>query len=238
MQRGNDISRPAHSGHSNWLQPSGRPEHVSEAVDRLSKLNPCLLANLHQVSQQMAPAHPQGPQFPARATLISSWWLPREIEASNAEIDHVNDITDEKLVHWRLPSSKADWVALGATRSRSCCCPGNISDPVYPYHALSAQLEFASSLPQGRWLFPTASGDQPSKAGWVATFEWVASQVGEPLETPTGARRFTGHSARATGAVHLAKTQVELWRIQLLGRWGSEVFSCTSATLRSRSYTC
>ena len=84
--------------------------------------------------------------------------------------------------------------------------------------------EFASNLPRGKWLFPTATGEQATKAGWVATFEWVASQLGEPLESPTGARRFTGHSARATGAVHLATTQVELWRIQLFGRWGSEAF--------------
>ena len=58
----------------------------------------------------------------------------------------------------------------------------------------------------------------------MATFEWVALQLGEPLVTPTGANRFTGHSGRATGAVYLAQTQVELWRIQLFGRWGSEAF--------------
>ena len=225
-----DVARQRHiTSGAQWTQQLALAARRATRACRRGRgpakqAQPLPLANLHQVSQQMAPAHPQGPQFPARATLISSWWLLREIEASNAEIDHVSDITDEKLIHWRLPSSKADWVALGATRSHSCCCPGNISDPVCPYHALSAQLEFASSLPRGRWLFPTLSGDQPSKAGWVSTFEWVASQVGEPLETPTGARRFTGHSARATGAVHLAKTQVELWRIQLFGRWGSEAF--------------
>lgn len=113
---------------------------------------------------------------------------------------------------------------MGATRSHSCCCIDGMVDHKCPYHALSAQLEFASSFKNPRWLFPTWEGLQPTKIGWVATFEWLAQQLGEPLETPTGARRFTGHSARATGAVHLASTQGELWRIQLFGRWGSEAF--------------
>ena len=41
---------------------------------------------------------------------------------------------------------------------------------------------------------------------------------------PTGLRKFTAHSARASGAVHMARTQIELWRVQLFGRWGSEIF--------------
>lgn len=185
---------------------------------------PLPLAKLPEASQQKAPAHPQGPQFPVRSTLVISWWLLREIEASSAEISHISEDTENQLIHWRLPSSKADWQALGATRSHSCCCIDGMVDHKCPYHALSAQLEFASSFKNPRWLFPTWEGLQPTKIGWVATFEWLAQQLGEPLETPTGARRFTGHSARATGAVHLASTQVELWRIQLFGRWGSEAF--------------
>eukprot|EP00435_Cladocopium_sp_Y103_P054118 s871_g17.t1 len=45
-----------------------------------------------------------------------------------------------------------------------------------------------------------------------------------PVTGPTGLRLFTGHSARASGAIYMARTQIELWRIQLFGRWGSEVF--------------
>ena len=44
------------------------------------------------------------------------------------------------------------------------------------------------------------------------------------MSHPNGARLFTGHSARVTGARHLAATNVELWRIQLFGRWSSSVF--------------
>eukprot|EP00435_Cladocopium_sp_Y103_P055235 s871_g18.t1 len=34
------------------------------------------------------PLAPGGPEFPVRATLLASWWLLREIEASNAKLDH------------------------------------------------------------------------------------------------------------------------------------------------------
>ena len=136
---------------------------------------------------------------------------------------------DHRLAHWRLPHSKADWEILGATRTHPCTCgSSSSSDPLCPYHAMVAQLEFAQ--PSGPFLFPTSRGSQPTKIGWVATFEWVALQLGEPLVTPTGANRFTGHSGRATGAVYLAQTQVELWRIQLFGRWGSEAFKLYRST--------
>ena len=37
-------------------------------------------------------------------------------------------------------------------------------------------------------------------------------------------KKFTGDSARVSGAQHLAKANIELWRIQLFGRWSSEAF--------------
>ena len=39
-----------------------------------------------------------------------------------------------------------------------------------------------------------------------------------------GARIYTGHSARVTGARFMAEHNIELWRAQLFGRWGSDVF--------------
>ena len=184
---------------------------------------PLPLARVPTVPQQPKAVQTQGPCHPARAILLVSWWLLREIEASNAEVSHVTINTEHKLAHWRLPHSKADWVALGATRTHACSCTSPTTiDSLCPFHAMVSQLEFAKT--KGSFLFPTERGEQPSKQGWVATFEWVATHLGEPLETPTGASRFTGHSGRATGAVHLAQTQIELWRIQLFGRWGSDAF--------------
>ena len=74
------------------------------------------------------------------------------------------------------------------------------------------------------FLFCTETGAQTTKSGWAGTFEAIAQKLKLKLVGPTGLRLFTGHSARATGAVHMARTQIELWRIQLFGRWGSEIF--------------
>ena len=88
------------------------------------------------------------------------------------------------------------------------------------------QVKLANSLPlnAGKWLFPTSEGLKPSKVGWCKAFEQVAITAGEELTTKDGNARFTGHSARASGAFHLAKSNVDLWRIQLFGRWQSAAF--------------
>ncbi len=91
------------------------------------------------------------------------------------------------------------------------------------------QVKFATAF-NTEWLFPSDKGNQAAKEGWALTFESIAAiaaiafYLDIPLVTATGLRMFTGHSARATGAVHMAMNQVELWRIQLFGRWGSECF--------------
>ena len=87
---------------------------------------------------------------------------------------------------------------------------------------MAAQLE---SLPPGDGpLFLTLDGGVPSKQGWADTFQALAARLGLATHHPNGARAYTGHSARVTGARHLASTQVDLWRVQLFGRWGLEVF--------------
>ena len=172
---------------------------------------------LAQLQDQQNPATANGPCLPVRSTLLASWWLLREIEASNARTSHIKLDQAQKLVHWSLPSSKTDTEALGATRTHACCCPPLKEDPMCPYHLMCQQLQFAKQLSDGP-LFPSVDGQRPDKMGWATTFEWLAQRLKEPLTTPSGVKRFTGQSARATGAVHLAMTQVELWRIQLFGR--------------------
>ena len=89
--------------------------------------------------------------------------------------------------------------------------------------AMKQQIKFASDY-GSEVIFPALNGGPPSKAGWADTFEEIARRLGQDTRSPQGLRLFTGHSARASGAVHLAHTQVELWRIQLFGRWGSDCF--------------
>ena len=184
---------------------------------------PLPFKKMAQLQDQLQPAVSHGPCNPIRSTLLASWWLLREIEASNAQVSHVTIDQRNKLAHWCLPSSKTDMEALGATRTHACCCPQGTTDPLCPFHLMVAQISFASQFAHGV-LFPSTDGIRPDKLGWATTFEWIAHLLDEPLTTASGVKRFTGHSARATGAVHLAETQVEPWRVQLFGRWGSECF--------------
>ena len=73
-----DVARQRHiTSGTQWTQQLAPAKRATRACQRgrgpAKQAQPLPLANLHQVSQQLAPAHPQGPQFPARATLISSW---------------------------------------------------------------------------------------------------------------------------------------------------------------------
>ncbi|CAK9013877.1 unnamed protein product [Durusdinium trenchii] len=62
----------------------------------------------------------------------------------------------------------------------------------------------------------------------VQVAELLGDSALAPGKLPTvhdnGARAYTGHSARVTGARFMAMHNIELWRIQLFGRWGSDVF--------------
>lgn len=162
-----------------------------------------------------------GPVWPVRATLLVSWWLLREIEASRAMVQHVTlDKTGQKAT-WRLPSSKTDQAALGAYRAHRCAC-GLSSRRTCPFHQMEDHLrQLGRSTGH---LFPAANGSVATKQGWADTFQEIARLLCIPVTHANGARCFTGHSARVTGARHMASTNVELWRVQLFGRWGSDVF--------------
>lgn len=182
---------------------------------------PLPLAELASL-QGEEPLARSGPKWPARSALLASWWLLREIEASNSIRGHITVHEEDKKIDWRLPNSKTDWRALGATRSHTCSCE---LAPVAqcPYHNMVDHLAGLGKDPSTP-IFPAADGNPASKTGWADTFEELGKILKLPCTYPNGARCFTGHTARASGAVHLAASQVELWRIQLFGRWGSQVF--------------
>ena len=70
--------------------------------------------------------------------------------------------------------------------------------------------------------FPTCDGDIPAKTAIVQTVRHAAQLLGELLRSSNGAEQFGGHTPRATGAVFYAQAGVDTWRIQSLGRWGSD----------------
>eukprot|EP00435_Cladocopium_sp_Y103_P048501 s1115_g14.t1 len=162
-----------------------------------------------------------GPVWPARAMLLAAWWLLREIEASRAKKKHISICEREKRATWRLPSSKTDQAALGAECSHTCNC--SFSAPTLcPYHLMIQHMAVVQH--DEDFLFQDDLGDKTTKHGWTATFQSLAKLLDLQIYNSIGAPLFTGHSARVTGARHLAAANIELWRIQLFGRWGSEVF--------------
>ena len=72
-------------------------------------------------------------------------------------------------------------------------------------------------------LFPQASGQTVSAEAMTAVIEALAVLIGESVLTPDGRNRFGKHSWRSTGAVYLTGLGVEVFNIQLLARWASEV---------------
>ena len=71
-------------------------------------------------------------------------------------------------------------------------------------------------------LFRTAAGVAPSKEAMVESFEAVARALGLPTRRADGLLLYSGHTLRLSGAQFLARNGVDLWRIQLLGRWGCD----------------
>ena len=134
------------------------------------------------------------------------------------------------MVKWYLPASKTDTKARGVARAHGCSCTTS-AKPSCPYHAVLDQLDRLRRLFPDRWsssgpaddlpLFPAEDGSVVTKDRMVATIVEAARRLHVPLEAPDGSARVSGHSLRVTGAQGLAKAGLDVWAIQLLGRWGS-----------------
>ena len=115
-------------------------------------------------------------------------------------------------------------------RAHGCFCSPS-SPASCSYHAVAAQLARLRRFFPGRWsasgpdgdlpLFPSTDGLTVTKDKMVQTIVEAARRLGVPRATPDASARISGHSLRVTGAQGLAKAGVDVWAIQLLGRWGS-----------------
>ncbi|CAK0856481.1 unnamed protein product, partial [Prorocentrum cordatum] len=170
------------------------------------------------------PCGPQGseePLEPYLAFAVLTFWLMREIEGSTAKLGAASFAPGPHgccgTATLDLPVSKSDQSALGKQRAHGCACPA--ACPVlHLRRAAAAAATAGSARAEGArcdWpLFPTAGGAHPSKAGMVRACTRVVGAAG--LEVVP-----TGHSPRVSGAVRMAMSGVEIWEIQLFGRWGS-----------------
>ena len=185
--------------------------------------------------QQDEPWTNGGPVGPASAIIAGAWFLTREVELSTTRARLVSlelGQDGQKVVRWHLPASKTDVEARGVSRAHGCGCIPGAPVRSCPFCAISSQLARLRRLFAGRWkdgvadidlpLFPTAEGFVVSKDKMAETIVLAAKKLGVPTEAPDASSRVSGHSLRVTGAQGLARAGVEVWAIQLLGRWGSD----------------
>ena len=88
---------------------------------------------LADLGDSEVPLAPSGPRYPGRFATIASWWMLREIEASNLTLDCVS--FEDKVAHLRLPTSRVDHTGKGTTRSLCCTC-SSLSSLLCPFHIL------------------------------------------------------------------------------------------------------
>jgi hypothetical protein len=197
------------------------------------------LDRIPELSTSQTGLVPKGPMWPARTLLCGCWWLTREIELSNSV---VGDITrpEPSSIRWNLPASKSDPRALGMARTHICAC-GLLNSGVpsvkasmcpacnlwaqaaaaraFAQHIASHPVYFDDDVTTGELfpLFPTKHGHFPSKGSMIGTIISAAQQLN--LETMiNGKPIFGGHSLRRGGAQFLARSGVDVWRIQALAR--------------------
>lgn len=194
------------------------------------------LLRLGSLPESPEPWAPLGPIGPRNAMVTGAFWLLREIEISTTRACMVEVFIPADGIpraRWHLPVSKSDQQALGVARTHGCACP--LEGPplsACPVHAVWDQLLLLRSRFPGRWqgrkpdwnlpLFPACDGSVCNKVAVVATIAAAADLLRVPRSAPDGSERVSGHSLRVTGAQGLAKAGVDLWAIQLLGRWGSD----------------
>ena len=198
---------------------------------------------LHRLPRDREPWVSQGPVNPRAAILCGSWWLCRELELSSQrarllEFELV-EVEGGGRKRWKaslhLPASKTDLVAAGVCRTLLCSCSSS-SSLISPACVVHVLLDHVLHL-RGRFghlwgadgpiwelpLFPDVQGEVVSKHAMVETIRYAAGRLGVSECSPDGSERVTGHSLRVSGAQGLAQRGWHLWRIQLHGRWGSDV---------------
>jgi hypothetical protein len=156
----------------------------------------------------------------------------RGIELAAARACHMWTDSESLTVSWSLPVSKTDPKGMCTTRTHGCCCKLHI-EPICPYHTARRHLwhlhrtfgkDFQSSerdVP----LFPNQHGQYMSHIEVTKTIQDIIALTGEAMTRPgidgRPLPRFAEHVLRVSGAQMMARGGMDLYFIQLMGRWGS-----------------
>ena len=169
-----------------------------------------------------SPEVSDGYAFPRLSTLVAIHWAQREIQSSLCRLGAVTFGPGPGCgtATLDLPVSKSDPTALGSPRTHGCCCP-LVGCPVLAVRQL---YDLAAGMRRPmtpdelelRPLSPTLAGGFPTKRAVVACYAGLARLLGKEVHV-------TGHMPRVAGAVRMAKSGFEIWKIQIFCRWGSAV---------------
>ena len=184
---------------------------------------------------ESVPSLPAGsPVDPAAMVILGTWWFTRGIEISAALAMHIRMVAENRTVGWTLPVSKRDTAALGEDRVHGCCCSQQARATLCPFHTMQSYLKLLCDLfgedalapARGLPLFPDVDGNPLTKNSVKQAIASVIAATGEALQRvgPAGdmRERFGEHVLRVMGAQFLARSRIELFRIQLFARWGSD----------------
>ena len=176
-----------------------------------------------------------GPVGGRKAMIAGTWLMTREVELSAARARFITIHTAGPQIHvrWTLPASKCDQEAMGVSWSHFCSCTSSSSpSPACVAHALWDQALLLRKRFPARFgddgrpdtdlpACPDVYGKPVEKSRMVATIVRAAELLGCATSTADGAARITGHTLRVTGAQGLTRRGLDLYTVQILGRWGS-----------------
>ena len=185
--------------------------------------------------------------------LLGAWWLTRGLEVATTKAHHLWTEPKQLTAFWTLPVEKRNVSGACITRPHQCCC-GKDPQPLCPFHAATRHLHrLHKAFPEHDFpreelpLFPGKEGQHMSKDQVIGLFRKVIALTGTALTRPGPAsgvlQKFSEHVLRVSGAQMMARAQIELYVIQLIGRWGSaaiaryvqDAFIMHNANLASRT---
>lgn len=200
------------------------PPHQSAPLD------PPALADVDLVDEAFTA---NGPMGPLDMAIAGAFFLTREIELSRALASHVDlkGSGNGLSASWNLPVSKTNPRGDQCIRVWGCTCQkkGRTAKvELCAAHALARQKErlrvrFPDRPEETLPLFPSASGSAVEKREVVLAIEALAKLSGQEVHHPDGTPRYGGRSLRVTGAQYLASIGIEIFKIQVLARWESDI---------------
>ena len=172
--------------------------------------------------------------------ILGAWFLTRGLELRSARRSHVFIDTARKRVTWHFPRSKTDTKAEGVSRTHGCCCTSSgeallpelplrqAPHPLCPFHCAIAYCQW--------WALQTKSTDGPLIPGNLdepvphahicKQIAVAVRQVGVDLRSARPCDVHTAtiaaeHALRVLGAQFMCRMGIDVYMIQLMGRWGS-----------------